>query len=387
MQLPDDTLRRLFEIAQKGLRPRDAGDDWQEAEFTLSNRSLGDFIDIAIDPASNLLGNRWLTREGSLFVVAPSGHGKSSFCIQCMANWAIGRVAFGFKPSRPLKILMVESEDDDADNKGFVQLLRTMNLTQADLDLLAENTRLEFRRDLAGERFFAAIDQFLDQFPADILIINPLTGFCTVDLRDEIGMENFLHNRLSPIMAAHKCAPMIVAHMPKSQVSQITDKQWYEWMYILSGCVTLTNWARAILVFIPSKLRGTYRFITAKRPTQSGWLQPEYYFAHSRENLDINGQDFEIIQWIPANEGQISQAKPEPKAKKIKISSALIHDKMSPITDYSRESFRAWCKETFNLGTNSSDDFRALMIQNGLIEVIEGEGKGVARCRIFRKIQ
>src|SRR6202007_1396027 len=122
-------------------------------------------------------------------------------------------------------------------------------------------------------------------------------------------------------------------------------------------------------------------------PNQSGWLQPEYYFAHSKQNLDINGHDFEIIQWLPANEAQISQAKPQPKAKKIKISSALIHDKMSPLTDYSRESFRAWCKETFNLGTNSSDDFRALMIQNGLIEVIEGEGKGVARCRIFRKIQ
>jgi hypothetical protein len=366
---------------------RDAGDDWQEPKFVLSNRTLGDFIDIAIDPESNLLGNRWLTREGSLFVVAPSGHGKSSFCIQCMINWSIGRVAFGFKPPRPLKILMLESEDDDADNKAFVQVLRTMNLTQAEMDLLAQNTRLEFRRDLCNNRFFAAIDQFLDQFAADILIINPLTGFCSVELKDEVGMDDFLRNRLNTVMVKHNCAPMIVAHMPKGQVAQIGNKEWYEWMYVLSGCASLTNWARAILVFVPCpKIRGTYRFITAKRPTQSGWLDPEYFFAHSKEKVDINGEDFEIIQWLPASAAQISEAKPEPKQKKIRVTTELIYEKMSLITDYTRESFRAWCKDSFQIGRDLSDDYRAAMIQNGLIQEIESGGKGAAKTKVFRKL-
>jgi hypothetical protein len=357
----------------------------QEDVFTLTGRSLGDFIDIAIDQESNLLGNRWLTREGSLFVVAPSGHGKSSFCIQCMINWSIGRVAFGFKPSRPLKILMLESEDDDADNKAFVQVLRTMNLSQKEMDLLAQNTRVEFRRDLCNDRFFAAIDQFLDQFGADILIVNPLTGFCSVELKDEVGMDDFLRNRLNTVMARHNCAPMIVAHMPKGQVAQIEDKQWYEWMYVLSGCASLTNWARAILVFVPCKIRGTYRFITAKRPAQSGWLDPEYYFAHSRQKVDIHGEDFEIIQWLPANDAQISEAKPEPKEKKLRLTSELIYAKMSPITDYTRQSFRVWCKESFQIGVNAADDFLSSMVHHGLIEAIKGQGIGAARLTVFRK--
>jgi uncharacterized protein YoaH (UPF0181 family) len=291
-----------------------------EEKFTLSNRTVPDFIDIAILEETNLLGNRWLTRDGSLFVVAPSGHGKSSFCVQCMINWAIGRPAFALKPPRPLRILMVQSEDDDADMKSFVQCTRTMNLSQDEMDLLHENTRVEFRRDLAGERFFCAIDQFLTQYSADILIVNPLTGFCTVDLKDEIGMNTWLRDRLNKIMEKHGCAPMIVAHMPKGQLNQIKDKEWYEWMYVQSGCVTLTNWARAILVFVPSsELRGTYKFMAAKRPTQSGWTAPEYFFSHSKKHVELNGEDFEVIEWIPSTDSQIAAAFPDslPKTKHI----------------------------------------------------------------------
>lgn len=339
--------------------------------FTLRGRSLHDFLDIVIDPGSNLLGNRWLTREGSLFVVAPSGHGKSSFSIQCAIHWALGRVAFGIKPARPLKILLLESEDDDAENSSFVQVLRTMNLSAEEIDLLQANTRLEFRRDLSGDRFFNAIDQFLDQYQADILLVNPLTGFCTIDLKDETQMNEFLRNRLNSVMAKHRCAPVIVAHMPKTQVAQLQDKEWYEWMYILSGCVTLTNWARAILVFVPSSVRGTYRFITAKRPAQSGWLEPEYYFQHSKEIIhQPGGNELEVIQWLPASEAQIVEAKPEPKVKTktlAKVSSEAVFTKMSPIMEYSRESWREWCKDTFHIGYHQADNIRNSLVHHGRI--------------------
>jgi hypothetical protein len=350
--------------------------------FTLQNRSIIDFLDIGIDPETNLLGNRWLTREGSLFIVAPSGHGKSSFCIQCMVHWAIGRAAFGFKPSRPLRILLLESEDDDAELKSFAQVLRTMKLSESNWELLHANTRIEFRRDLTGNRFFDAADQFLTQFPCDIFMVNPLTGFCTDQLTDEAKMADFLRTRLNALMVKHHCAPIIVAHMPKTQVAGLADKEWYEWMYSLSGCVTLTNWARAILVFVPSKIRGTYRFITAKRPAQSGWIQPEYYFAHSKKSLEVNDETFDIIEWVPASEAQIKEAAPPEKQRKIHPTMELIHSNMSQLEDYSRESWRTWLKESFNVGRHCADDFRAAMVQNGLIEEIS---EGQFHQKLFRK--
>jgi len=383
----DPDYSKFFDALRRNKNVDADAADVEQEKFTLSDHSVAYFIDIEIDPKTNLLGNRWLTSEGSLFVVAPSGHGKSSFCIDCMIYWAIGRIAFGFKPSRPLKILMIESEDDDADNKAFVQVIRKLKLTQTEMDMLHENTRIEFRRDISGNRFFEALDQFLEQFQADIVIINPLTGFCTVELKDETGMNDWLRNKLNTVMVKHHCAPMIVAHMPKGQVQNLKDKEWYEWMYVLSGCTVLTNWARAILVFVPSKVRGVYKFITAKRPTQAGWVDPEYYFSHSKTTQEINGEDFEIIEWVPATEAQIKEAEPEEKKpKKEFITEKAVYDRMSPTVDYTQDTFRTWFLETFKRGEKLADTMRRSMIDNGLIEAVETGGKGAAKSKVYRKV-
>ncbi len=80
----------------------------------LSGRNIVDFLDLPIDPKTNFLGNRFLTIGSGMFLIAPSGHGKSSFSIQLLISFAIGRAAFGIKPPRPLRILLIQSEDDDA---------------------------------------------------------------------------------------------------------------------------------------------------------------------------------------------------------------------------------------------------------------------------------
>src|SRR4029077_5341046 len=150
-------------------------------KFILSGRSVLDYLNIVIDKERNLLGNRWLTRDGSAFIIAPSGHGKSSWVAQVAILWSIGRVAFGIKPPHPLRILVIQSEDDDAETKKFVQMLRVFGLTQQDMMNLKNNTRFEFRRDISGEKFIKALSCFLDQFPCDIVIINPLSGFLLCD--------------------------------------------------------------------------------------------------------------------------------------------------------------------------------------------------------------
>src|SRR4029077_1520802 len=124
--------------------------------FKLTGRNVLDLLDLKIDPGSNLLGDRWLTRDGCAFVIAPSGHGKSSFSLKAAICWAIGRIAFGIKPSQPIRILIIQSEDDDAESKKFVQLIRKMKLTEEEQRLLRANTHFEYRRDLSGDRFINA---------------------------------------------------------------------------------------------------------------------------------------------------------------------------------------------------------------------------------------
>jgi RecA-family ATPase len=180
----------------------------------LSGRNIADFLDLKIDPATNILGNRWLTKGSGAFLIAPSGHGKSSFMIQILISFAIGRVVFGIKPPRALRILCVQSEDDDAETKKFAQVIRKMKLTREELELLKQNTRFEYRNDLTGSEFLKALDDWLTEFQADLVIINPVTGFFLADLKDEEKVAIFLRGQLNSILAKHGCAAFIVHHTP-----------------------------------------------------------------------------------------------------------------------------------------------------------------------------
>jgi AAA domain len=245
----------------------------------LSGRSVLDYLDIFIDPKTNLAGNRWLTSDGSAFIIAPSGHGKSSLALQLAIYWALGRIVFGIKPARPLKILIVQSEDDDAVTKKFVQMIRKMNLSEAEKAILKENIRFEYHRSLSGDRFLKSVDGWLTEWPADITIINPLSGFLLCDLKDDDKVNVFLRDKLTSVMEKHKCAPIVLHHTPKINFTRLENMQWYDWMYAMSGCAGLTNWGRAVLVIAPSKLPGTYRFIAAKRFDEIQWCAASRFFV------------------------------------------------------------------------------------------------------------
>jgi RecA-family ATPase len=352
-----------------------------EPEFVLSGKSVLDYLDIVIDKESNLLGNRWLTRDGSAFIIAPSGHGKSSWVAQVAILWSIGRIAFGIKPPHPLRILVIQSEDDDAETKKFVQMLRVFGLSPQDLLNLKNNTRFEFRRDISGEKFIKALGDFLNQFPCDIVIINPLSGFLLCDLKDDERVSVFLRQQLNAVMAAHACAPIVVHHTPKTNFTKLENMQWYDWMYAMSGCATLTNWSRAVLVVAPSKIPGTYRFIAAKRFDEIQWQHREYWFAHSKETYGKNGDSIEIIQWVPASEEQIAIAAPPAKEKQKALTTLMIWQKMSPLEVYTRETFEIWAKSQFFIGQKKSSAFLQVLIDHELVQILP-ESRPNTRPRI-----
>jgi len=145
------------------------------------------------------------------------------------------------------------------------------------------------------------------------VIINPLSGFLLCDLKNEEKVSQFLRGDLNTVMAKHKCAPIVLHHTPKTNFTRLDNMQWYDWMYAMSGCAGLTNWARAVLVVVPSKIPGTYRFIAAKRFDEIQWTEREYWFSHSREAFTAaDGVEHAIIEWIPATEEQLASAKPDP---------------------------------------------------------------------------
>jgi hypothetical protein len=94
-----------------------------------AGHSLAWYASQPIDKERTLLANRYLCRSCGMFIVAPSGMGKSTLSLQMAVLWCCGLVAFGIKPNKALRILIVQSEDDQGDCTEMAQVMTHLKLT------------------------------------------------------------------------------------------------------------------------------------------------------------------------------------------------------------------------------------------------------------------
>src|SRR5215469_15128351 len=299
--LPDDEHCSL--ISHAAVNQQTIPFNGQEA-VTLKGASLLAYSRREINHELTLLGNRWLCAGGGAMIVGPSGVGKSTLSIQAAALWACGKSAFGIKPVRALRVLIIQAEDDEGDSIEMARVITQLNLDQTTLDLIDQNTHLEFLNNKTGFEFTKYLNAILEQRKSDLIIINPFASYAGGDLKDPRITVQFLRTWLNPILTAHQVGVIFIHHTPKQNFRDTAEWRAGDWMYAGAGNADITNWARAYLVVEPTEIRGVYKFIAAKRGQRIGWGDEnrvfEIYWAHSPG---------ERILWVPANNEQISAAK------------------------------------------------------------------------------
>jgi AAA domain-containing protein len=269
--------------------------------------SVLDYANQPIDDEKTLIGNRYLCRGGGMFIVAPSGQGKSTLAVQLAAEWALGWSPIGLSArGRPLRTLIIQAEDDACDLTDMAMWIRKKGLFSDDqLGQIDLNTHIEPVNDCVGEMFFSKLDSFLEEFAPDIVILNPYTSYLGGGVKDEKLANKFLREGLTPILTKYGCAAVVLHHTPKTQYSPSTDFTMTDFMYRGMGCATMTNWARAYLVFEPvADNHSIFRFVAAKRGKRIGWGGFVRYFKHSD-----NGE----LRWLPV---ETEEAEKLEKAKK-----------------------------------------------------------------------
>ena len=97
--------------------------------YSLKN-VFSDLLNAEIDESQNLLGNRWLERGTFATMIGSSGVGKSVAATQGGILTAAGLPFFGIKPPRPLRVLIVQSEDSRNDRIDQVQCARVLVPTE-----------------------------------------------------------------------------------------------------------------------------------------------------------------------------------------------------------------------------------------------------------------
>jgi hypothetical protein len=230
-------------------------DEWladrETAEDQATIVSVKDLIDF--DPKNdpdNLIGQRWLTRGSSMIISGGTGIGKSSLMMQIVIRWALGKDFFGIAPVRPLRIGIVQAENDKGDlAESFQGVGHGLNLTVDEMRMLQR--QLEFRTESVrtGDQFLAYARRFITRSKLDVIIGDPLFSYFGGDLSDQGEVSVFLRNKLQPILHETKVAWIWMHHVTKN-TRRDTDEPptIMEMAHAGFGSSELGNWAREIAV-------------------------------------------------------------------------------------------------------------------------------------------
>jgi hypothetical protein len=250
-------------------------------------------IDRHNDP-NNLLGNRWICKGGSLLFSAQAGCGKSTLATQMIVSWALGRDLWHIKPVRPLRIVLLQSENDLADlAEQWQDVTASMSLSRPDLETLAENVSIYREAIKTGDAFGLLIEDLVKKHRADLLIIDPLLGFAAGDVSKQEYCSHFLRHILQPCLMRTGCALIAIHHQnkpPKKSEGKTSST------YDFSGSSELANWFRATAILrreddeLPH-----FIFKLGKRGSRAGMRDLQGFFTESLRvrHSKIRGQ----IKW------------------------------------------------------------------------------------------
>lgn len=298
--LPDEACRnpsrfsrlpgaRRFDKRQELLAVGLGAAGWSEWAAEVQSAGIGTTVRIEdlekFDPENDpnrLLGARWLCKGGSALLVGPSGVGKSSLTMQFACLLATGAPFFGIPVVRPLKVLVVQAENDEGDLAEMLAGVREgLNLDAefGDESAIATLKRnLVFVRDTThtGARFVEAAHRLIERHKPDIVFLDPLLSFVGGDISKQEVCSAFLREGLNPIAEATGCCWVCVHHTGKPPSDKTARAGWQssDWAYSGIGSSELTNWARAALTLRQTG-PGVFQLMLAKRGNRARATHPD----------------------------------------------------------------------------------------------------------------
>ena len=298
------------------------------------------------DNPAALFRNGWLRKGGGAFLVSTSGTGKSVWTVQAALLWAQGLPAFGIVPVRPLKIGIVQAEDDDEEMVNFRNNITDGLVEQAGLDrdqveAARTNVLLFDAVRKFGGTFIEYVGKILEEHPElDLLIINPLQSFFGGDISRNAELSGFLRGGLDRFIKPNKVGVLFIHHTNKPP----NAKERTGWgadafaSYIGAGGAEIVNWARAVLALMPCENdSGLFRLTAAKRGQRLGWKDAAgvrtdvRFIAHSKNRIFWRDATPEEAATAQASAGG-KKTPPDPQADAERIAEKL-RERAQPLTD------------------------------------------------------
>lgn len=296
--------RKLIELATETKQQAEAGapvadlctdlitqaTDLQVTPSAIQPKPLAELVRHASGEDPNeLLRSHYLSRGGSLLLVAQTGVGKSSFVMQAAMTWALCRPFFGITPARSLRTLIFQAENDDGDIADMRDgVLRSMGLTDEQKAIVLRNIDTYFDNSHTSNKFGDVLRGLLVGKSYDLLIVDPASAYHGADSSQQRDVTLFLRNIINPILTEYGCGLILVHHTTKPPKYEKTNWQGGDWAYLGAGSAEWCNWARGVINI--EAVGDVYRLRLPKRGRQVGWKTENdgaaiftRYIAHARE--------------------------------------------------------------------------------------------------------
>ena len=289
---PDTLLDHYARLAdkRKSLSPRQGAQRMPIDELMKFDRKA--------DP-TNVLGNRWLCRGGSLVMAGQAGTGKSALMMQAAINWTLGQDFFGIKTNDGMKMrtLVIQAENDAGDVAESMQdQINGLYLDEDQRNELKDRMFIYRESVATGKEFGDVLRKLVMQHQATICFVDPLMAFVGADISETAEAAKFLRHIIQPILNETGVIIVFMHHTGKPKSSKDKEGQTMaDLAYQLFGSSEVTNWAREIACL--QRCQGDeqiYRLGLTKRRSRAGMtdgVSPapvgEIYIRHSPKRGEI----------------------------------------------------------------------------------------------------
>ena len=287
---PDTLLDHYARLAdkRKSLSPRQGAQRMPIDDLMKFDRKA--------DP-TNVLGNRWLCRGGSLVMAGQAGTGKSALMMQAAINWTLGQDFFGIKTNDGMKMrtLVIQAENDAGDVAESMQdQIKGLGLSEFQKDDLKDRMFIYRESVATGKEFGDVLRKLVIQHQATICFVDPLMAFVGADISETSEAAKFLRHIIQPILNETGVIIVFMHHTGKPKSSKDKEGQTAaDLAYQLFGSSEVTNWAREIacLQRCPGEEQ-IYRLGLTKRRSRAGMTDGfktcgEIYIRHSPNRDEI----------------------------------------------------------------------------------------------------
>jgi hypothetical protein len=304
-------LRQASDIAARATNPDALLDHYarlaEQRKASKREKDTGEWFDLdaldafnPLDDPTVLVGKarRWLCQGYAVSIVGFSGTGKSSLMMQIATSWALGQSVFGLTPVRPLRTLILQSENDGGDIAESWQG-STYKMTEIEKTRLKENIAIVRDTKHIGAAFPEFLENLIVRHQAEVVWIDPLLGYAGFDIADQSLTTDWLRTQVDPVLKRTKCAMIYMHHTTKPKSADDLDTMTPSQLaYLGAGSAEWVNYSRdAGFLYRTKGEPARYKFGFSKRASRCGLQDMDGNWAKSGFVYLQHSPEAKVLRW------------------------------------------------------------------------------------------